>query len=311
MTIFFALTGTFTIGYVLFALIGMIGLGLGVYAALIEPYTLVYTRRRVVFPFERALRIAVVGDFHVGPFKGRKFVERVVKKTNKLDADLILLVGDFLFDGKASPQPLTPLKDLKCKYGVYAVLGNHENTHVLKHRRQHRQEVQETPLVKVLRAAGVITLHNETAIVTLDGGKQIALLGIDDLWSGLDDLPKALETLPDNMPSILLCHNPDVILDPESRQVHLIVSGHTHAGQVRIPWFGSVAPIPQQVGRKYDHGVFKLDEDTNLVITRGVGESGLPLRLFSHPEVMVLTTVVPGEARSMQKKNGKNRMEKM
>lgn len=290
MSIFVALTGTLTIGYVLFALIGMTGLGLLFYGAFIEPRILVYTRRNVSFPCSRALRIAVIGDFHVGPFKRSRYVARVVRKANKLNPDLVFLVGDFLFDGKASPLPLMPLRDLKSKYGVFAVLGNHENTHVLRHRRTFRQEVQETPLVKVLRAAGVTTLHNETTTITLDGGEKIAILGIDDLWSGLDDLPKALESQPENTPSILLCHNPDVILDPESKKVHLIVSGHTHAGQIRIPWFGSVAPIPQQIGRKYDHGVFPLDGDTNLVITRGVGES-FPIRFFSLPEVMVLTTV--------------------
>lgn len=285
-----ALTGTAAIGYTLFALIGFTGLSLAFYAFCVEPWMIVTTKKKVPLPLPQSLRIALVGDFHVGPFKGARFVRRVVRKVNALKPDLVLLVGDFLFDGKSSPHHLAPLRGLQSRHGTFAVLGNHENGHVLRHWRTHREEVQLTPLVRTLREAGIVTLHNETATLSLENGEKLFLAGIDDVWSGIDDLPRALKGVPPNEPAILLSHNPDIILDPDSGRFDLIVSGHTHAGQVRLPVIGPLAPIPQQLGRAYTYGVYELTAKTRLVITRGVGESGIPLRFFAPPEVMLLTT---------------------
>jgi predicted MPP superfamily phosphohydrolase len=255
----------------------------------LEPHMLVTTKRTSTFPI-RGLRIVIIGDFHVGPFKSRRFLERVINKVNAQEPDLVLLVGDFLFNRFASPKPLSVLSKIKSKYGCFAVLGNHENGHVLRHRKHKQKETHETPLVQTLRTAGIRTLHNETAIINLNKHTQLCLVGIEDLWSGLDDLPQALSTVPKGMPSILLSHNPDIILDPDSRKVDMIVSGHTHAGQVRIPFIGAIGTIAQEIGQKYDQGIFPLSDNTQLVITRGLGEASVPFRFCAPPEVLVLTT---------------------
>ncbi len=271
----------------LLALLFGFGFLLALYA-LLEPWIIVVTRMKAKLPMK--LTIAVVGDFHVGPYKGARFVRRVVQKVNAQKPDIIFLVGDFLFDGRSSPEALCELNNLQSRYGVFGVLGNHENPHVLRHRREDRLHVTDTPLVQTLREAGVQTLHNEHTVLTLTTGKTLAIVGVDDLWSGLDDLTKAYKDVPADMPSILLCHNPDVILDPESRQADLILSGHTHAGQLRLPLIGALSPIPQQLGRRYTYGRYVISPTTELVITRGVGESGLPIRFYAPPEVMMLET---------------------
>lgn len=258
--------------------------------ALIEPWILTVTPVRLRLKGAEDLRIAVIGDFHVGPFKGRRWIDRIVRKTNALKPDLILLVGDFLFDGDSSPEALRGLADLDSTYGCYAVLGNHENRHVLSRHRKERMHVTETPLVKVLREAHIRTLHNEHAVLKLPDGHAVAIAGIEDLWSGLDDIQAALKDVPADLPVILLSHNPDVILDPESRRADLIVSGHTHAGQIRLPFWGHLSPIPQQLQSRFVYGHYQLRHGTQLLITRGVGESGLPLRFLAAPEIMLVET---------------------
>jgi predicted MPP superfamily phosphohydrolase len=90
-------------------------------------------------------------------------------------------------------------------------------------------------------------------------------------------------------PTILLAHNPDVILDEESTAANLVIAAHTHGGQIRLPFLGSLAPIPTKLGRAFDRGWFSLQEGRALFITTGVGESGVRARLFVPPQIDVLT----------------------
>ena len=94
-------------------------------------------------------------------------------------------------------------------------------------------------------------------------------------------MQKALPKPQHKAPIIMLAHDPSVILENHARYPHLIVSGHTHGGQIRLPFIGPIGRLPTQLGRKYDQGLFAVDKDTTLAITRGVGESGARARLFA------------------------------
>jgi predicted MPP superfamily phosphohydrolase len=139
---------------------------------------------------------------------------------------------------------------------------------------------------------GIDLLENEHRIVETPAGS-IAITGIGDIWSRHDDLEKALAGIPDELPVILLSHNPEVILDRKSRRASLVVSGHTHGGQIRLPFFGPIKGISARINRAHGHGVFAFNDTprtTWLAVTRGLGEALLNLRLLARPEVMIIKT---------------------
>ena len=120
------------------------------------------------------------------------------------------------------------------------------------------------------------------------------LIGLDDWLAGKTDMPQALSNLqssnlPINQsPILLLVHNPYFILDPESKKSDLILAVNTHGGQVRLPFIGPVPRLPSQLPRTFDKGLFQIDNDTNLFITSGIGESCPRARLFNPPEIVIL-----------------------
>jgi predicted MPP superfamily phosphohydrolase len=102
------------------------------------------------------------------------------------------------------------------------------------------------------------------------------------------DLSTTLKEVKDTHPLILLSHNPDVILRDEHKRAALIISGHTHGGQFRLPLIGAIAPIPNELGRRYDRGIFTLDNGVILAITQGMGETMARARIFCPPEILML-----------------------
>lgn len=258
------------------------------YARFVEPSLIVVTRRRVRLGTKKPLRVVVVGDFHVGPYKRAKFVERAVKKINSLGPDIVLLVGDFLFDHDADLRHLRPLRTLRPALGTFAVVGNHDSgAHGTFARGHDPRHDRCDDLAAYLEECGVRCLRNASTAVAFAGGT-VAVAGIDDLWMPSCDLGAAFADVPTDAPCILLSHNPDVILDPASHRATLIVSGHTHGGQVRLPFHGSLTRLPQKLSKKFDRGIFPVAAGCTLAITHGIGESFLPLRLFAHPEILLL-----------------------
>lgn len=274
----------------LFALSGALFSVFLFYARFVEPFWIVVTRYRVPFPVA-GLRIAVIGDFHVGPHKKARFVRKAVQRANRLKPDLALLVGDFLYDEHADVEHLEPLRHLRARLGVFAVTGNHDSgSHHVPNGRHHVGPRDRTDdLDRFLSSLGIRFLRNASVTVG-HGDASFAVAGIDDLWMRTCDLRKALKDVEKGAPCILLSHQPDVILDPASHRADLIVSGHTHGGQMRMPWWGSLSHMPQRLNKNFDHGIFSVGQRTTLAITHGIGETFVPLRLFARPEIMVLET---------------------
>ncbi len=260
------------------------------YGSFVEPQRITVTRLHVKLPIERPLRIAVLSDFHVGPYKGQRFVERVVRKTNELRPDVVILVGDYVLTDDVTLQglaPLSPLSALQPPLGTYAVLGNHDHGVHRTWFGMHAAADDAGVLSDYLESMGIRILRNEHVLLAL-GMQTAAIAGIDDLTAKQADLSAALKDIPQDTPLIIASHSPDVILNPLSARADLIVVGHTHGGQIRLPWIGSIASLPTRVGRTYDQGLFQIDDDTTLAITRGVGESGPRARLFAPPEILLL-----------------------
>lgn len=260
------------------------------YVRFIEPFWIVVTRYRVPFPVA-GLRIAVIGDFHVGPHKQDRFVRKAVQRTNRMKPDLVLLVGDFLYNEHADVEHLEPLRHLHARLGVFAVTGNHDSgSHHVPRGSHYRSPLDRTDdLDAYLATLGIRFLRN--ASITVGHGEEtIVIAGVDDLWMESCDLRKALAGVKKGDACLLLSHQPDVILDPASHRADLIVSGHTHGGQMRLPWWGSLSHMPQRLNKNFDRGIFAVGKGTVLAITHGIGETFVPLRLFARPEIMVLET---------------------
>jgi uncharacterized protein len=268
-----------------FGLLGFLSL---FYAAFIEPKMLRVRRFAVRLPSVKNVRIAVAADFHVGPFKGSQWVSHVVHKINSLKPDLVLLPGDFLFDEDASMTDLNPLKELRAPLGVFAVAGNHDAGHYVSSGNEWVQKPDRTgELEKFLKKLGIPMLRNTHVMLDYEDQK-IALAGIDDLWGESCDLDEALKGIPSDLPTILLTHHPDTMLEESSKKTDLMICGHTHGGQVCWPGGRPLGGIPSVVGNAYAQGLFALSEKTSLFVSRGCGETLLRVRFCCAPEIALL-----------------------
>jgi predicted MPP superfamily phosphohydrolase len=263
------------------AVFGVIGALTLVYGSFIEPHRL--TVRRYEIGPEGAkgrLKIVFLSDLHIGPYKGRAWIERVVLKANALKPDLILLGGDFLYDRSSDITGLEPFKRLTAPMGVFAINGNHDGYF-------------GTEAVRAAFAAmGVPLLENRSAAVE-GQGRRFAVVGIDDDWFGGADFSAAFAgVVPGDLPIVML-HNPDLAQFAARYRPALMVAGHTHGGQIRLPFLGSVSGMPHHLGRRYDRGLFFFPMSdapgaapAPLIIGQGLGESGPRARLFCPPQIV-------------------------
>jgi predicted MPP superfamily phosphohydrolase len=264
-----------------------------IYGSFIEPNIITITRLNVPLAMHSPVKIALVSDFHVGPYKGAWFVRRVAKRINREMPDLILIVGDLVLTETVTPETLKalePLGDLHPAIGTYAVMGNHDHSIYRTFReKQKRPPDNSTLLREKLESLNITVLENDQATVNV-GADALILAGIEDALSGQADIVQTLLSPGKKAPIILMSHNPDIIRDPLSKLAAIIVTGHTHGGQLRLPWYGPLAALPTRIGRYYDQGMFTVGSGTTLFITRGIGESGPRARLFAPPEIMLITT---------------------
>lgn len=280
------------------------GISLAAWAFIIEPNRLVVNdydlRIRNWSPKLENFKIVAISDIHGGAnFIDEAKIRRVVELANSQNADLIVLLGDYVSQQRADRSKLKMpmeniaqnLQGLQAKYGVYAILGNHDGWYNLL-------EVR-----KQLERNGYQVLENEAVSIEKNGEK-LRIVGLPDSlsWKSPEDKNKnareALAKLNEQVGTVVvLTHNPDDIENNiggnlPSPDTVLFLAGHTHGGQVRFPYFG--APIiPANHGQKYAAGLVR-ETDVDAFITTGVGTSILPVRFGVPPEIAVLT-VNPAE----------------
>jgi predicted MPP superfamily phosphohydrolase len=204
-----------------------------------EPRRLVVREVQLAIPHWNAgndqLRVAVLTDIHVGsPHVGLEKLSDIVNVVNSGKPDLVLLLGDLVIQGVSGGQFVAPeasakeLRRLVSRLGTYGVLGNHD------------WWLNAPRVTASLRSAGVVVLE-DTAQLVASGGRRLWLAGVSDYWEGRHDVGAALKGVPAGESVILFTHNPDVFPDvPET--VSLAVAGHTHGGQVNIP-FLTLTPL--------------------------------------------------------------------
>jgi hypothetical protein len=251
--------------------------GAGAYGGLFEPYNYELTETDILIrdlpeAFE-GFRIAQVSDVHHSSIVSAGEVRRVVELANSARADLVALTGDYTTASRKYVEPAAEiLGGLRAPHGVWAVLGNHD----------HNTDPQLTR--SALKRRGINLIDNANTRLRR-GGEELQLAGVGD-WSWVDaDWGRAFAGVDLRRPTVLLSHQPSVLDRPETDGVSLILSGHTHGGQVSLPVVG--APVGHMNEFKYLRGRFERGT-TQLYVTRGTGTIGLPVRFGARPEIAVL-----------------------
>jgi predicted MPP superfamily phosphohydrolase len=268
----------------------------GAYAFWVEPaLRLAVAEHRILppgWPAGRALTIAALADLHAAePFMSLARVEAVVRATNALAPDVVVLLGDYRGSGRLIRQPVPiaetaqVLRGLRAPRGVHAVLGNHDWWDDAEVQRL-RGGLPES--FRILAEAGIGVLHNDAVKLG-----DVWLAGLGSLWAfpagrgfvGTDDLGGALGAVTDAEPVILLCHEPDIFPRVPAGRVALTLSGHTHGGQVRI--LGHSPVVPSRYGNRYAYG-HVVEDGKHLVVSGGIGTSILPVRFGVPPEITLI-----------------------
>jgi predicted MPP superfamily phosphohydrolase len=223
----------------------------------------------------RGARIAFLSDIHHGPFTGIPYIRAIVTRTLALKPDLILLGGDYIHTDARYIKPcFDQLSALAAPLGVFGVLGNHDHYH----------GAAETSAA--MQRAGIVELTN-TGVWLEKSAQRVRLAGVGDFWEDIQDLDAALGDITASDACVLLSHNPDYAETINDTRPGLILSGHTHGGQVVLPLIG--APIiPSRYGQKYAHGLVAAPT-TQVFVSRGLGTITPPVRFRCRPEINLIT----------------------
>jgi hypothetical protein len=220
-------------------------------------------------------RIAHLSDLHIGTVTPASAGLRWSRAANRRVPDLTVVTGDLVTSGTEFYDDIaTVVGELRAKDGVFVSMGNHDYFG------------DGEPLVRRLRDRGAKVLRNEG--VTMDrAGAQFWLAGIDDTWTRRDDMDAALAQKPDGLASILLAHDPARFVQAAAKGVSLTLSGHTHGGQVAMPFLYRWISL-SHIAHKFHVGLYK-DGNSVLYVHPGLGTTGPPIRLGVAPAVVILT----------------------
>ncbi|MCL6519845.1 MAG: metallophosphoesterase [Armatimonadetes bacterium] len=268
--------------------VGFLALGIITYAWAVEPVLIKITRREIEIPaLPSALagvKICHLSDLHVAGY-GR--IERALRKVlMQIEADICVITGDIVATRGGIPVLAKVLEGFSPKHGIFGVLGNGE----------HDPTMPGVETAKDLRKLGIQVLVNESASISINGS-EVQIVGVDDPFLGLDDVKEAFAGLGKGSLRILLAHSPDVLKSLGEHSVDIIFAGHTHGGQIRVPFFGVVwthcrynlriasgyfgpEAISLKVGRNLQ---------TRIYVSRGISGSGIRARFLCRPEVAILT----------------------
>jgi predicted MPP superfamily phosphohydrolase len=268
---------------------GALAAGVLGYSMVVEPRRFEVTRRVVALrglpPSLSGLRIVQLTDLHHGPWIELSYIERVVETTNALKPDVVLLTGDYVHRSPAYIEPVVAaLAKLTPAIGTIAVLGNHDWW-------------EDGPRTRrAFERAGIPLIDNARRFVTPDhrltthADEGLCIAGVGDYYEDEQRYDFALGGIPDAMPRLLLSHNPDVAEDVALRdsghRVDLMISGHTHGGQIYVPGLGTPI-VPSRYGEKYARGLVQ-GPVCPVFVCRGIGLTVLPVRVATRPELAVL-----------------------
>jgi hypothetical protein len=270
--------------------VALFATGIGADAAIFEPnrprlIQLTLSLKRLPQAWD-GVRIVQLSDFHYDPYFSVAPIRKAVEIVERLQPDLIVLTGDFITDTPASRKVVNKkqqnadieacaqlLGRLRCRLGSIAILGNHDVS------------FGADVVIESLRARGINVLRNSSQAFELNGSR-LWFAGVDDVLEGNADLEKSLHGIPQDEAVVLLAHEPDFALQSSKLGIDLQLSGHSHGGQIRIPFLG--APCLPELAHLYPKGFYQVGQ-TQLYTNVGLGTITLPLRFDCPPEITLIT----------------------
>jgi len=220
------------------------------------------------------LRVAHLSDLHLGTMTPRSWGHAWVRAANRRAPDLAVVTGDMVTSGTDFHEDVADvLGALRAKGGVFASMGNHDYFG------------EDEPLVSLLRARGVRLLRNEGVAIDREGAT-LWLAAIDDTWTRRDDLAAAMRGRPDGATTLLLAHDPNRFDAAADAGADIVLSGHTHGGQVALPFFYRAVNLAN-ITHRYTVGLYRRGRSV-LYVHPGLGTTGPPMRLGAAPEVTIL-----------------------
>ena len=226
--------------------------------------------------------IALLSDFHYDPYFSVHPLRAAIPMVNHLHPDLIVLTGDFVSvpmfgnpeKGALAAEPCAQLlRNMNAPYGLWAVLGNHDN------------DTDPQYVTQALKAHNIHVLINQSQAIEHDGAR-FWLGGVNDVFSHDADVPKTLQSVPDGEAVVMLVHEPDFADIVSQYPVDLQLSGHSHGGQIRIPFLPPLF-LPR-FARKYYLGTYHIGGLT-LYTNPGLGTIEVPVRFDCPPEITLVT----------------------
>lgn len=259
-----------------------------IWARFVEPRILQVHHETILLPgateTSPSIRIALFSDTHVGMFGNAMPMSRIVKRINAEGVDAVFLAGDITYYPQTDkiPEILAPLGHLDAP--LFAVLGNHDVG--------FPGPDLSLPVISAIESGGGTIVHNRAFDEEI-AGQRVLVAGASDLWQRRQDFEFAAG-LPSGVPVILLTHNPDTALVvPQSFDYDLMLAGHTHGGQIRIPFLYK-RHIPTRWEFDKELHVFPSPSGDKLVyVSSGTGMSGLAMRFLMPPRIDVLTVHLP------------------
>ena len=267
----------------------LVFLVLGIYALAIEPHRIQVSRIDIRIPNLpepfRGLKICHLSDMHTTRF-GRleKAAEEILARN---EADLCVITGDLLGSRAGVGALCRLLSSMKAPLGVFAVPGNGD----------YKAGMSPKELAAELKRSGAHLLLNERIAIPLDG-QSLHVIGVDDPFFGFDDLSAAMSGLGDGGFKLLLAHSPDILMKLDGRAPDLILAGHTHGGQIRLPLIGPLW-LHSRYKLRISDGYFEPEQLSRLTgrdihgvrmyVSRGLGCSGIRARFACPPEIVLIT----------------------
>lgn len=227
-------------------------------------------------------KIIQFSDTHLGFQYTLEQLKKLIDRINHLQPDMVIFTGDLMDEPnkyKNSEQIIPILLQLNAPFGKFAIYGNHDHGGY------------GTDLYKnIMNKSDFIVLQNNAHEIKLLDHSRIHIIGLDDAMLGKPDLAKAMDNLPPDTYKILLAHEPDLAERAIGQGIHLQLSGHSHGGQVKIPFFGALVTPPYS--ELYYEGFYELGDSQDpmtLYVNRGLGTTRLPFRFLSKPELTLFT----------------------
>jgi predicted MPP superfamily phosphohydrolase len=253
--------------------------------------TIEITRHEVVLPYLDpvfdGMTVTLASDIHSSPYMSLQDMKAIVRTINSLQNDLIVLPGDFVTENLEELPPfLEAFSELRAPAGILATLGNHDF------------DANADAVTRGLEEIGIRTLRNENTALTRNG-KHLHFLGVDEAdddqivdhikGKASEHIEALFKGVPDDAASILLCHKPYRFKEYSKAGVGLMLSGHTHGGQIVLARFGGTPITVCSLATKYVDGWFTSEENAKMYVSRGLGVVDIPMRINCPPEIAQLT----------------------